>query len=215
MPSRTPFNHGDNIVSWFASRTTGTSIGCRASSSMTTCTWWTSTRPSSISRNSRSPSATNTREAAALHPRLPAAAPGRGADPGGMQAGVPGRPRGEPARLRRRPRLVRGPWLCVPGRDRRGTPARLSAGKPQVAGPVPGARRLAREIAARLLTLLASAAGPLPLGQLAAALRHDAPEATVVQHLCHLVYHHRIIVPLDDARITRDTPAWLPERQPT
>jgi hypothetical protein len=30
MPSRTPFNHGDNIVSWFASYTTGTSIGCES-----------------------------------------------------------------------------------------------------------------------------------------------------------------------------------------
>jgi hypothetical protein len=73
---------------------------------------------------------------------------------------------------------------------------------------------IASRIEGRLLATLAAGPTPMPLGQLVAALEGAAAAAEIVRHLGHLIYHHRIIVPLDAARITRDTPAWLPERHP-
>jgi len=67
-------------------------------------------------------------------------------------------------------------------------------------------------LTALALALLAGAAGSLPLGRMVHELLRQYPGTVVVPQLFHLLYHQEIVVPLDEARITRDTPARLPER---
>lgn len=65
---------------------------------------------------------------------------------------------------------------------------------------------------AQVLAVLAAAPGPTTLGELAAALARDNLAATPFPTILHLAYHHAVIVPLDDAKVTRETSIWLPAR---
>jgi hypothetical protein len=68
-------------------------------------------------------------------------------------------------------------------------------------------------VRARILEVLSNAHGPLILGQLAdrGAVRERA--SALVPAILQFAYHHELIVPLDDARISGETAVWLPARQ--
>ncbi len=74
-------------------------------------------------------------------------------------------------------------------------------------------RPVAPEARAQVLATLAAAIGPTTLGGLAEALARDKPAASPFPVILHLAYHHEIIIPLDDAKVSRQTAVWLPVHQ--
>jgi hypothetical protein len=72
---------------------------------------------------------------------------------------------------------------------------------------------VAPEVRAQVLAVLAAATHPTTLGGLAEALTHHNLVAAPFPAILHLAYHHAVIIPLDDARVSRETAVWLPVRQ--
>ena len=68
-------------------------------------------------------------------------------------------------------------------------------------------------VRARILEALSATHEPLTLGQLASVVAEREPASALVPALLQLAYHHKLIVPLDDARISGETAVWLPARQ--
>ena len=70
-------------------------------------------------------------------------------------------------------------------------------------------------VRARILGAAFTADGPQTLGQLASTVAERDPASALVPAILHLTYHHELIVPLDDARISGETAVWRPTRQRT
>jgi hypothetical protein len=67
------------------------------------------------------------------------------------------------------------------------------------------------QLRARILAVVSAAPRPLSLAQLADALAQgEEPASALVPAILHLAYHHAVTIPLDDARIARETAIWLP-----
>jgi len=68
-------------------------------------------------------------------------------------------------------------------------------------------------IRTRILGVLSATYESLTLGQLASEVAEREPANSLVPAILRLAYHHELIVPLDDARISGETAIWRPARQ--
>jgi hypothetical protein len=65
------------------------------------------------------------------------------------------------------------------------------------------------EVRGQVYALLEAASSPFTLGQLAQALAPTDPPSTIAS-LLHLAFHHKIVIPLDAAAISVNSPVGLP-----
>lgn len=211
MPVRRPSNHGDNIVSWFSSHTTGTSIGCESDIEY-----------SYLHLADFDPAVVHIEEQPCTIPYQHDGRP-RGYTPDfllrladGQRVLVECKPAARVADAPNQRKFAAArAWCATHGyRFLVVTDEELERGgrlrNVKWLAQFRGREGIEPQVEARLLALLAGAAGPLPLGRIEAELLRHEPAAAAIRHIFHLVYHQRIIVALDDARITRDTLAWLP-----
>ncbi len=207
MPVRTPTNHGQNIVSWFASYKMRRSIGCESTTEFNYAHLLDFDR--AVAAFTEQPFTIAYEHAGKQHRYTP----DFHVQHAGRDVLVECKPAAKlDTKENRRTFAGAEAWCAAHGYAFTVvTDEELGRG-----WRVKNIKFLARfreqdgvdpRITARVLALLAAETAPLALGQLEDAVRRGHPDAAVVPHLLHLAYHHEIAVPLDEARITRDTPA--------